>query len=166
MGVQSLLCLGLGRTPHAAAALSDGPRPTKSCVLGRLGTGLPHRSRLRCWSDPQWDPYHAVSVLSQPLQRQQRVVRLDHNIAHLILVWENRVRLHQFLGIPGEKAQPAEGLTPPSQRSLLPRAPFSVSRAQGTSESPALRARASSQGGRGFVPAVQEQAARQSCGRG
>lgn len=111
---------GFASRLHAAAALtphSYGTCPRKSCIFERLGTGLPRRSWLHCWPDTQRDSYHAVSVLSQPLQCQQRVVRLDYNIAHLILVRENRVGLHQLLGVPGEKAQKSQGLTPPSQHS-------------------------------------------------
>lgn len=146
--MRSLLCLGLHRLiarccgthptelrhpPHTAMAVAPG-----KAVCERPGTRLPGGSWLQCWPDTHWDSYHAVSVLSQPLQRQQRVVRLDYNIAHLILVWENRVGLHQLLGIPGEKARPPQGLTPPSQHSLLPQAAFAVSRAQDSSESPGL----------------------------
>lgn len=47
--------------------------------------------------------HHTVGVLSEPLQREQRVVRLNHHIAHLILVWKNRVSLHQLLWIPENK---------------------------------------------------------------
>lgn len=165
---------GFAGTAHAAVALtpcSYGTCPSKGCVFQRLGTGVPGWSWLCCWPDMQRNSYHTVSVLSQPLQCQQRVVWLDYNIAHLILVWENRVGLHQLLGIPGEKAQPPQGLKPRSQHSLLPQAPFAVSRAQDSSESPALHARVSSRGGREFVPAVptlavREQAARRSYRRG
>lgn len=44
--------------------------------------------------------HHTVCVLSEPLQCEQRVVRLNDHIAHLILVWKNRVSLHQLLWIP------------------------------------------------------------------
>lgn len=44
--------------------------------------------------------HHAVCVLGEPLQCEQRVVRLNDHVTHLILVWENRVSLHQLLWIP------------------------------------------------------------------
>lgn len=44
--------------------------------------------------------HHAVRVLSQPLEREERVVGLDHHVAHLILVGKHRVGLHQLLGVP------------------------------------------------------------------
>lgn len=47
--------------------------------------------------------HHAVCVLGEPLQREQRVVRLNDHVAHLILVWENRVRLHQLLWVPEDQ---------------------------------------------------------------
>lgn len=47
--------------------------------------------------------HHTVCVLSEPLQREQRVVWLNNHIAHLILVWKNRVSLYQLLWIPETK---------------------------------------------------------------
>lgn len=47
--------------------------------------------------------HHTVCVLSEPLQREQRVVWLNNHIAHLILVWKNRVSLYQLLWIPEKK---------------------------------------------------------------
>lgn len=118
---------------------------------GTAGQGFEQRPRPPnhqiCPVRAAGDPHHAVGVLSQPLQRQQGVVGLHHHVAHLVLVWENRVGLHQLLGVPGEKAQPPQGLTGPRQHSLLPQALFAVSGAQDSSESPAPHARVGSQGG-------------------
>lgn len=47
--------------------------------------------------------HHAVCVLCEPLQREQRVVRLNDHVTHLVLVWEYRVRLHQLLWVPGDQ---------------------------------------------------------------
>lgn len=44
--------------------------------------------------------HHAVCVLGEPLQREQRVVRLNDHVTHLILVGEDRVRLDQLLRVP------------------------------------------------------------------
>lgn len=74
--VCSLLHLGL---KGAATALAPVWGADLSCGDRAVSSGLaaPRAS------------YHTVSVLSQPLQCQQRVVWLDYNIAHLILVWEH-----------------------------------------------------------------------------
>lgn len=69
-------CCTWGSKAHGA-----GPRMGCSCEL--WGQGFP--SGLAA---PQAS-YHTVSILGQPLQCQQRVVRLNYNIAHLILVWEH-----------------------------------------------------------------------------
>ncbi len=47
--------------------------------------------------------HHTVCILGEPLQCEQRVVRLNDHVTHLILVWENRVSLHQLFWVPGEK---------------------------------------------------------------
>lgn len=47
--------------------------------------------------------HHAVCVLGEPLQCEQRVVRLNDHVTHLVLVWKNRVSLHQLLWVPGDK---------------------------------------------------------------
>lgn len=44
--------------------------------------------------------HHAVRILSQPLKCEERVVGLDHHVAHLVLVGKHRVGLHQLLGVP------------------------------------------------------------------
>lgn len=47
--------------------------------------------------------HHAVCILCEPLQCEQRVVRLNDHITHLVLVWENRVSLHQLLWVSGDQ---------------------------------------------------------------
>lgn len=47
--------------------------------------------------------HHTVCILGEPLQREQRVVRLNNYVAHLILVREHRVSLYQFLWVPVER---------------------------------------------------------------
>lgn len=44
--------------------------------------------------------HHAVTVQSEPLQREHGVVRLHHHIARLVLIREDAVRLHQLLAVP------------------------------------------------------------------
>lgn len=51
----------------------------------------------------QPSPHHTVCILGEPLQREQRVVRLNNYVAHLVLVREHRVRLYQFLWVPVER---------------------------------------------------------------
>ena len=38
------------------------------------------------WRKVKSGTHHTVCVLGQPLEREQRVVGLDHHIAHLVLV--------------------------------------------------------------------------------
>lgn len=47
--------------------------------------------------------HHAVCVLSEPLQCEQRVVWLNDHVTHLILVWKDRISLHQLLWVPGDR---------------------------------------------------------------
>jgi hypothetical protein len=49
-----------------------------------------------------WIPaitYHTVCVQREPLQCQQRIVRLHYDVAGVSLVWKHRVRLDQLLRV-------------------------------------------------------------------
>lgn len=63
--------------------------------------------------------HHAVGILRQPLQREQRVVRLHDHVAHLVLVGEDRVGLHQLLWIPADGREEEEPLEMPSRPAVM-----------------------------------------------
>lgn len=89
---------GSGRL--AGLSVTHGHTHPPASAHGTEAKSLPCPPEGGVCSPPPRHPYHTISILGQAFESQERVVGLHHNVTHLILVGEDRVRLHQFLWVP------------------------------------------------------------------